>query len=131
MAFKLMCRGRRISLHDRLSTSALTAAELKQSVLLAIAAEESWLKPAPSHVAHPRPVRLADVDLDHASYIMKFTSQRHLVLPTKSGELVGWDVRTGVCAGKYSMGADSVLINVQGEYETRSLYWITGKISSE
>ena len=131
MAFKLMCRGRRISLHDRLSTSALTATELRQSVSLAVAAEDSWLSPNPMHVAHPRPVRLSDVDLDHASYIMKFTSQRHLVLPTKSGELVGWDTKTGSRAGMYDMGIDSVLINVQGDYETQSLYWITGKISSE
>ncbi|KAL5501724.1 hypothetical protein ACEPAH_8984 [Sanghuangporus vaninii] len=131
LAYKLMCRGRRISLHDRLSTSALTVEELRHSVLLAVAAEDSWLRPTPMHVARPRPVRLSDVDLDHASYIMKFTSQRHLVLPTKSGELVGWDTKTGASSGKYDMGVDSVLINVQGEYETRSLYWITGKISSD
>ncbi|EJC97852.1 uncharacterized protein FOMMEDRAFT_171265 [Fomitiporia mediterranea MF3/22] len=131
LAYKLMCRGRRISLHDHLSTSSLTAAQLKQSVLLTTAAEESWLGATPTHVARPHPVRLDDVDLDHASYIMKFTSRRHLVLPTKAGELVGWDTRTKTCAGKYDMGADSVLINVQGDYATRSLYWITGKISSD
>ena len=50
-------------------------------------------------VGRPRRVRLKGVDLDHASYVMKFTSHTHLVLPTKAGWLVGWDMRTGERAG--------------------------------
>lgn len=126
-----MCRGRRVALHDFLSTSNLSAAQLRQSVLVTVAAEESWRKNCPKHVSDVRIVRLDDVDLDHASYVMKFTSRRHLVLPTKAGELVGWDTRMSARSGNYSMGPDSVLINVQGDYTTRSLYWITGKMSSE
>ncbi|KAH8114396.1 hypothetical protein DFH11DRAFT_1877694 [Phellopilus nigrolimitatus] len=131
LAFKLMCRGRRVSLHDYLSTSALTTAQLKHSVLMTTAAEQSWNRDRPKSVASPRIVRLENVDLDHASYVMKFTSRRHLVLPTKAGELIGWDTRTSARAGHYSMGPDAVLINVQGDYATRSLYWITGKMSSD
>lgn len=126
-----MTRGRRVALHDFLSTSSLSAAQLRQSVLVTVAAEKSWRRNNPKHVSDVRIVRLNDVDLDHASYVMKFTSRRHLVLPTKAGELIGWDTRKSARSGNYSMGPDSVLINVQGDYTTRSLYWITGKMSSE
>lgn len=126
-----MARSRRITLHDHLSPLALTASQLRTSVILATAAEHSWLQHAPQSIGAPRTVPLANVDLDHASYVMKFTSRRHLVLPTKGGRLVGWDMHTRKEAGSYDMGPDSVLINVQGEYSTRSLYWITGKMSAE
>lgn len=126
-----MARSRRISLHDRLSPLSLSAAQLRISVILATAAEHCWLRQAPHSIGAPRIVPLANVDLDHASYVMKFTSRRHLVLPTKGGRLVGWDMHARKEAGSYDMGPDSVLINVQGEYATRSLYWITGKMSTE
>ncbi|KAI5119398.1 hypothetical protein M0805_005941 [Coniferiporia weirii] len=131
LAFKLMCRGRRVSLHDFLSTSSLSIDQLKHSVLITTAAEASWKKDKPECVTEPRIVRLDNVDLDHASYVMKFTSRRHLVLPTKAGELIGWDTRSSSPAGNYIMGAESVLINVQGDYSTRSLYWITGRMSTD
>lgn len=126
-----MCRSRRISLHDQLTPAALTPNQLRHSVILATAAEQSWLKQKPKCLSCARVVQLRNVDLDHASYVMKFTSRRHLVLPTKNGQLIGWDTRSSDYAGTYDMGIDSVLINVQGEYSTRSLYWITGKMSSE
>lgn len=130
-AFKLMLRGRRVATTDFVFTSSLSATLLRQSVLTCLAAEVTWRKPNPKHVSDVRIVRLADIDLDHASYVMKFTSRRHLVLPTKAGELVGWDTRSSARSGDYSMGPHAVLINVQGDYTTRSLYWITGKMSSE
>ncbi|THH08463.1 hypothetical protein EW145_g2700 [Phellinidium pouzarii] len=107
----------------------LSLAQLRHSVLVTTAAEVSWKKDKPACVAKAHVVRLDNVVLDHASYVMKFTSRNHLVLPTKDGELIGWDTRTSSRAGNYTMGADSVLINVQGEYSTRSLYWITGRMS--
>lgn len=128
LAYNLMCRGRRLFLHDRLFPTELSANEVRRSVMMTVSAEDNWRRDYPKAVSPSRVVPLGPaVQLDQLSYVMKYGSPRHLVLPTYDGYLLGWDMDRGVSAGRYYMGHQTVLINVQGDYESRSLYWITGK----
>lgn len=130
LAFNLMCRSRRISLHNYLTINSLTASQLRQSVLITTFAERSWLDPRNVASAKVKSSTWpTNVDLEQGSYVMKFTSDHHLVLPTVDieGGLIGWNTLTNTQAGSYAMDAGEILINVQPVYASRSLYWITGK----
>ena len=95
----MLHRGRHVAVYDSCSVAKASASELRESIVSASAAEQEWLRPYPRSVGAVRSTALEEVDLDHASYVMKFTSHTHLVLPTKGGRLVGWDLRTGERAG--------------------------------
>lgn len=76
-------------------------------------------------------VRLGTMQLDCFCYAMKFGS-RYLLLPTKDGYLVGWDIVRNSCVGRFNMhggnGQRSILINVRAEHKDRSLFCIIGKV---
>ena len=128
LAHDLMCRGRRLSLQNLLLPTELSSQQMRSSVLKSVAAEHNWQREFPKKVSPSRIVKLdRDIKLDQLSYVMKYASPRHIVLPTTDGELVGWDMNRSVALGRYNMGRQSVLINVQGHYASRSLYWITGR----
>lgn len=125
-----MSRARRLALKNHFLPTDLSAKELRHSVLVAYFAERNWISDKPKHVAPPKVVKLRDMQLDQFSYVMKFSSGRHLVLPTGDGKLVGWDMKKNNCVGRFDMGSNALLINVQCEYMTRSLFWIVGKVSN-
>lgn len=123
-----MNRGRRLSLQDQLLPTYLSPTQMRSSVMTSVMAERNWSRDFPKKVLPSRLIKLdRDIVLDQLSYVMKYASPRHIVLPTTDGDLVGWDMIKGVALGRYNMGRQSVLINVQGHYASRSLYWITGR----
>ena len=131
LAHEFLLRARPLHLADFQDPAHLPFKTLKRAVLSVHFLEQNWSLSEPKYVSSPSSVKLDMMQMDCFCYAMSFAS-RYLLLPSKDGFLIGWDIVTNACVGRFGMNSEqghrSILINVRAEYKERSLYCIVGKV---